>query len=157
MRPNTSYASPQRAPVYGRNEILIPRPPEEVFAALTDASRWHEFYGNGGEVKIRSGASPSGGLGPGTVFDWKPFAAAHRSEVTLFEQDRAIGWTAKGFGTEVYHRWFLERVPGGTRVITEEVQNGFGAQLVSPLMRKAMPAAHQLWLEGLEAHVMEGR
>jgi uncharacterized protein YndB with AHSA1/START domain len=149
-RPWPAGFDPKKAPVYGRNEVVIKAPPDQVFRTLTEAGRWHEFYGNGGEVKLRSGESSPGVLGPGARFDWKPFGAAHRSEVTLFEQDRAIGWTAHGFGTEVYHRWFLEPVPGGTRVVTEEVQKGFGAKLAAPIMKKAMPAAHQAWLEGMK-------
>ncbi|MEZ6185827.1 MAG: SRPBCC family protein [Planctomycetota bacterium] len=151
-RPWPAGFDPARG-IFGHNEVVIPRPPAEVFRALTDPSGWGQFYGTGGTITVVENPGPGGTLGLGSVFRWRPFASKHVSEVTRFEQDRALGWTAKGKGSWVYHRWFLEPVPEGTRVITEEIQTGWAVALAKPLMKKALPAAHQAWLEGLKAHL----
>jgi hypothetical protein len=85
----------------------------------------------------------------GTKFRWETFSVVQHSEVTLYEPDRALGWTARSPGTRAYHRWFLLPEGHGTRVITEECQRGFVAWLDHHWMNPSLHATHQLWLEEL--------
>ncbi len=148
---------PKKSPVFAHNEVFIPAPPAQVFAALTDTSRWPSYLGDAGKIQLKSGAAPGGRLQLGTKYEWS-FGEKLKNEVTLFEQDKAIGWTADGTGSLAFHRWILEPVPGGTRLITEEVTNGLGQELLGKGINPMLRAGHQLWLESLKkAVIAEGR
>jgi hypothetical protein len=140
---------PARSPVFARNEILVAAPPPRVFAELL-AARWPEYYPNAADVRLHGGAAT---LGPGARFDWITFGTRQESEVTLFEQDRALGWTAGGAGARAYHRWILEPAPDGTRLLTEECQVGITPRLIRALMNPGLHAAHELWLVRLRERI----
>lgn len=141
---------PKTDPVFCYNELLLPHiTPREVFDVLVTAQNWPLFYPNSDAVEVPGGAK----LQAGIAFRWKTFATKQQSVVELYEQDYALGWTAESFGVHAFHRWILEPQGNGTRVITEECQNGFGARLVASLMNPSLHASHQLWLEQLKTVV----
>lgn len=144
---------PRTAAVFAHNEIVIEAPPAAVFRELT-AARWPEYYPNSADVRLAAGAAA---LEAGARFEWITFGARMKSEVTLFEADRALGWTAGGLGARAFHRWILEREARGTRVVTEECQAGITPRLIARLMNPGLHAAHQLWLERLKARVEAAR
>lgn len=167
---------PQEDAVFTHNEIFIADvPPNRVFEILVRAPDWPKFYENSADVELEAAGTPTSGirdsgfgirqgelcssatrnpkrdeLSLGSKFSWKTFGTPQRSEVTLYEQDRALGWTAESFGTRAYHRWLLLPEGHGTRVITEECQHGFVAWLDQHWMNPSLHAAHQLWLESLK-------
>lgn len=142
---------PQKDSVFSYNEIMIPQfPPPIVFEVLVSAKKWPEFYPNANEIRILSN---SGKLEADTEFRWKTFATEQKSKVELFEQNVALGWSAESPGTHAFHRWILEPFNSGTRLITEECQNGITAWLDRFLMNPSLHAAHQLWLERLKSYV----
>jgi uncharacterized protein YndB with AHSA1/START domain len=147
---------PKTNPVFAYNEITISAPRGEVFTALTDATSWPAYYPNCSRVKLLPGAdgrTPTA-LEAGTRFSWATFGTSLTSEVSLYEKDDAIGWSAKSLGLTAFHRWILEPAPGGgTRLITEECQYGLTAKLSAPLLNPTMHGGHQLWLERLKARL----
>ena len=82
------------------------------------------------------------------------FGTNQKSKVTLFSPNSAIGWTAEGAGVKAFHRWLLYPVAGGTRVVTEECDNGFSLDMpvvgLKKLLNPGLHAAHQIWLEKLK-------
>lgn len=147
---------PKKSPVFAHNEVFIPLPPSAVFAGLVDAARWPEHLGNAGKIDIRSGGGPAGALQLGTRYRWS-FGEKLKNEVTLFEPNRAIGWTADGTGSKGFHRWILVPVPGGTRLITEETQHGLVPKLAGKLTNPMLHGAHQWWLESLKKQLLTDR
>jgi uncharacterized protein YndB with AHSA1/START domain len=145
---------PQKSGVFAHNEIIIPAPPSEVFKGLVEAKRWPEYLGNAGKIEGLTGAGPGGTLTLGSRYAWN-FGERLKNEVTLFEQDRMIGWVAHGTGSTGFHRWILEPIPGGTRLITEEVQTGIVPRLAGRKINPMLHAGHQLWLESLKRHVQQ--
>ena len=149
-KPWPARFNPNTDAVFSYNEIFLPGvTPHEVFAVLVTATNWPHFYPNSDAVQLPAGEK----LQAGTVFRWKTFATAQQSTVELFEPDHALGWTAESFGVHAFHRWILEPQGHGTRVITEECQNGFVAWLVQRLMNPSLHATHQLWLKQLQSVV----
>ncbi len=149
-KPWPARFNPNTDAVFSYNEIFLPGvTPSEVFTVLVTAANWPNFYPNSDAVQLPRGEK----LQAGTAFRWKTFATSQQSTVELFEQDHALGWTAESFGVHAFHRWILEAQEHGTRVITEECQNGFGAWLVQRMMNPSLHATHQLWLEQLKSVV----
>jgi len=147
---------PSKSPVFAHNEVFIPLPPSAVFAGLVDAARWPKHLGNAGKIDVRSGAGPSGSLQLGTKYHWS-FGEKLKNEVTLFQKDRAIGWVADGTGSMGFHRWILEAVPGGTRLITEETQHGLVPRLSNKAVNPMLHGVHQWWLQSLKEQLLADR
>jgi hypothetical protein len=141
---------PQEAPVYQRNELVIAAPPARVFAWLTRADLWSTYYGNAKAVQPQE--TP---LRQDTRFHWWTFGVPLDTQVQTFEQDRGLGWLATMPGLTAYHKWILEPVPEGTRVVTEETDGGWIAWLGQGMIRDGLKREHQHWLEGL-AKMAEG-
>jgi hypothetical protein len=95
------------------------------------------------------GAGPPSELDVDAEFSWTTFGIRVRSRVTEFVPDERIGWTARGLGVRVFHRWFFRPDGQGTLVVTEECERGPLPWLTRSFMNKALHAGHQLWLESL--------
>ncbi len=142
--------SPQNSNVFSHNEIFIKGPPQAIFAKLQKANKWSTWYPNAGAVKIVEGEN----LAQGVNFTWRTFETLQKSKVTLFELDKAIGWTADSFGVQAFHRWLLYPEGDGTRVVTEECDNGLLLDIgVSVLLNPGLHASHQIWLENLKNEI----
>jgi uncharacterized protein YndB with AHSA1/START domain len=146
-RPWPAGLEPTKSSVFAHNETFIPAPPDQVFNALTDATKWPSYYPNATNVKLPEGKTK---LEPGMQFQWTTFGAKQNTTVKEFEQNKVLAWQAESPGTTAYHRWILEPVPGGTKVITEETEKGPTAMLDQLVMNPGLHAAHQLWLEQLK-------
>jgi ribosome-associated toxin RatA of RatAB toxin-antitoxin module len=149
---------PVKNPVFSRNVLEIPAPPTEVFSALCAATEWPAFYPNAADVVIEEGREQR--LRAGAHFTWRTFSTRQASEVVLFDADRALGWTADSPGTRAFHRWILEPVAEGTRLVTrlvtEECQFGPATWLDAHWMSRSLSATHQIWLERLRARLAGG-
>ena len=143
---------PKKNAVFARNDIEIGAPLSAVFERIARAADWPSHYPNSADVRIEGGGTD---LRLGTKFEWTTFGTRQKSEVTLYDPPRAIGWTARGGGVRAFHRWILEPAAGGaaTRVCTEECQTGITPKLTKKLLNPTMHAGHQLWLDRLKALV----
>ena len=74
-----------------------------------------------------------------------------KSKVLIYNPPFDLGWDAKEFAAKGFHGWKLIPQQGGTLVVTQEVQTGFGARLLKPFIVKGLTHWHQKWLEGIEA------
>lgn len=141
-----AQARPELAPVYAYNELLLKAPPERVWAWLVQATRWPEWYGNARDVRIADGGRE---LVPGVAFDWITFGVRVHTRIEEFEPNRRLAWSGKGLGSTAYHAWVIEPHGSGSRVITEEVQQGVVASAGRWFLRRGLLKWHQRWLEGL--------
>ena len=146
---------PATNPVFARNTLDIAASPAAVFAALVDARRWPVFYPNSADVVIEDGRETV--LRAGSSFVWRTFATPQKSKVLLYEPNTYLGWLARSLGTSAFHRWVLEPIVGGTRVITEECQVGIIAHLDRYWMNRCLSVTHQIWLERLRDHLGDAR
>jgi hypothetical protein len=142
-------------------DVEIHRPPSGRFTpGAVREPRVLQPVGGGGEVTTvepepvtpptripGEGAPPE--LGLDVEFSWTTFGIRVRSKVTEFVPDERIGWTARGLGVRVFHRWFFRPDGGGTLVVTEECERGPLPWLTRRFMNRALHAGHQLWLESL--------
>ena len=147
------HYDPEHAPVHVRNELAIAAPPESVWAWLVRAEAWPRWYPNSADVRIEGGG---GELALGTRFRWRTFGVAIRSQVKELVAPERLAWDARGLGIDAYHAWWIERVPGGCRVVTEETQHGFAARLGALLLPRRMSRGHDLWLARLAAQATSG-
>jgi hypothetical protein len=148
--------SPRSARVFAHNEIFIEGvSPLEVHDLMIRPNGYRDFYPNAGE------ASTDRLTHVGQTYTWSTFGVRQESTVTELTREPTesrISWLANSLGTEALHRWIFRAEGNGTRVITEECQIGWVAALPSPFsaMATALPALHELWLNGLR-HVLVSR
>lgn len=128
------------------NSIFINAPKEKVWAILIDAKNWPRWYPNSKNVLIQN----SDKLKQGSEFVWQTFGLTVRSKVIEYQEFESIGWNAKELGGQGYHGWRLIEQGGGTLVVTEEVQRGWGVSLLAPLIKHGLQKQHQIWLERLK-------
>lgn len=138
--------NPGKYRVHSYNSIFINTPKEKVWCVLTDALSWPDWYPNSKYVKLQSDDF----LESGTKFEWKTFGLKVYSEVIEYREFESLGWTARELGGEGYHGWRIIEQSGGTLVITEEVQRGWGVSLLAPLIKHGLQNQHQIWLEKLK-------
>jgi uncharacterized protein YndB with AHSA1/START domain len=136
---------PKKAPVYSHSEVFIAAPPEKVFKLLTDAKGWSSYFREVSDVRPEK----KGPLVQGSKFSWHVLGTTQKSQVTLYEPNKALGWTAKGLGDTAYHRWYLKPERGGTRLISEEIQQGPGPKVLAHLLNPALTATHRAWMDAI--------
>src|SRR5919199_1462774 len=109
---------PDQAPVYARNEMLIPAEQTVVWQWICRAELWPTWYPNCRWLEFERGSGPD--LHLDTQFRWWTFGAVVYSTVRVFNPRRSIEWDGFTlFGTQVYHGWFLATAGQCTRVVTE--------------------------------------
>jgi len=146
---------PSASPVHVSNTILIPAAPEAIWAWLVRAALWPDWYANSHDLEI-IGPNPRADLAAGTRFRWRTFGVRIESEVIEFVPLQRIAWNARGFGVDAYHAWVITPTEGGSLVLTEECQHGWGARLIHFLMPKRMWHGHELWLNSLRTQSVRG-
>jgi uncharacterized protein YndB with AHSA1/START domain len=145
---------PDRTPVHVRNELVVPAPPERIWAWLVRAPLWPTWYPNAHDVRILSANEPT--LRKGSEFVWRTFGVRIRSTVLEYQPPARIAWNAFGLGVDAYHAWLIEPVVTGTRILTEETQYGWGARMNAALFPGRMHKLHQVWLEELGRKAQAG-
>lgn len=131
-------------------EIDIPAPPEAVWAVLTDArgyAEWNPVFSNV-EGEFGEGATVKT-----TVKEPGKTEIVITSQIVTFIADGELKQFGgiRGFIT-FDHRWLLEPIDGGTKVIQHEVDRGFWiwfwhSDWVEPAYRKASEALRERVLE----------
>ena len=96
-----------------RREILLPAPPDDVWAALTEAERLEEWFANDVELDPRPG-------GEGT-FRWDDGEERH-AVVEVAEEGRRLSfdWSDDEAGVTTTVDFTLEEVAEGTRLTVIE-------------------------------------
>ena len=150
-----AHYAPAHAPVHVRNEIQIAAAPAIVWAWLTQAPRWPQWYLNSRNLKILRGNAAQ--LESGSRFVWTTFGVRITSEVQECVTEARLAWDAKSLGVDAYHAWLLTpTTDGGCHVLTEETQHGFVARSGAWLFPTRMHRFHQIWLEALRDRAMGG-
>jgi len=129
------------------NEIFIDTGPDVVWSCLVRAAAWPEWYPNSADVRIDGGGLD---LSARVTFTWRTFGITVHCRVRQFEPPFRIAWEGQAFALDIYHVWLIEPKCGGTRVLTEEHQNGLAARMQDIFMPRRMFREHALWLERLK-------
>jgi uncharacterized protein YndB with AHSA1/START domain len=140
-------ARPEVSPVYSRREVEVAAPVATVFAWLTHAERWPEWYSQCGSVKILGGPAPV--LGTGSHFRWSVLGVAVETTVEECDPPHRLAWRGTGLGATAYHSWDIEPTPTGCRVITEETQRGAVPSLLRVVLRPLLSFTQERWLADL--------
>jgi hypothetical protein len=135
---------PEATTVHARTELEMPVSPETVWPWLIRAKLWPAWYPDFADVVIEGGGPD---LRAGSRFRWKTFGVTLDSRVEEFVEFERIAWSARATGIDAYHAWLIQRKPSGSRVLTEETQNGVLARLNDALRPKFMGRMQRLWLE----------
>ncbi len=141
--------TPQHAPVYALNEIVIPAEPARIWPWLVQAKRWPEWYSNCAWLRMDADE-----LAPGVEFTWRTFGVVVQSKVLVFEPNVAIEWDAKGpAGLRAYHGWRIDYDGHESHVVTEEAQTGILPSVGRAFLNGNLKRGHQIWVESLKRQV----
>jgi Polyketide cyclase / dehydrase and lipid transport len=144
---------PDQSSVFCHNEIRVPTPPQRVWDWLVCAGMWSRWYRNAGDVVLPGDQLR---LTPNMVFRWTTLGARITSKVVEYDAPHRIGWIWWRRGARGYHGWLLEPDKDGTRVITEETQQGLLPWLLRPVLQRALSIAHDYWLRQLARKATQG-
>ncbi len=154
-RPWGGGFDPRTDPIAAHNEIVIDGvTPREVLALLR-TGRSDRVYENSGPAVDCYTREPVT-LALGRSYCWTTFGTEQRMRVVELEErddEAVLAWQGGSLGVEVYHRWMFRATPGGTKVVTEELERGFlpNLPLYRDPMNPSLRAGHELWLRGLRA------
>ena len=137
---------PDQSPVFSHNEIAAAATPQRLWEWLVCAGLWSRWYHNAADVELPGGRMR---LEADMVFRWRTFGARITSEVVEYDPPNRIGWMWWRRGARGYHGWLLRAEEIGTRVVTEETQQGVLPFLLKPALQPALSAAHWYWLHQL--------
>ena len=140
-------ARPEVSPVYSRRAIEVAAPVATVFAWLTHAERWPEWYSQCGSVKILDGPAPV--LGFRSRFRWSVLGVAVETTVEEHDPPHRLAWSGTGLGAAAYHSWDFEPTATGCRVVTEETQRGPLPSLLRVVLRPLLSFTQERWLADL--------
>lgn len=137
---------PEQSHVFTHNEIAVAACPQRVWGWLVNAGLWPRWYHNAWHVTLPGDRMS---LEPDMVFQWTTLGARITCKVVEYDPPRRIGWMWWRLGARGYHGWLLKSDSNGTRVITEETQQGFFPWLLKPMLQGALSFAHWYWLRQL--------
>jgi hypothetical protein len=110
---------------------LIRTSRSQIFEILADVPRWQEWQP---EVKLISKEH----LSVYDSFKWSDGGMPIQSRVTNFISPELIVWESRSLWFKATTRWTLEMHEDGTLVYFEQTLEGFGAQMIKPMMVKSM-------------------
>ncbi|WP_341964141.1 SRPBCC family protein [Pseudomonas sp. RC10] len=146
---------PRNAPLCARNEKVIPAPVSKVWAWLTYARRWPQWYANAQDVEFVIWPGPA--LKAGSVFKWSTFGFRLTSTVHDFEFEKRLGWVARAEGVMAYHTWYLHPLSETqTLVITDETQISTLGIWATDRFTQGLIEQHEIWLEALSQKAQSG-
>lgn len=146
---------PETAPLCARNAKVISAPVATVWAWLTYADSWPQWYPNAQDVEFRIWPGPT--LQPGSVFNWTTFGFRLTSTVHDFEIERRLGWVAQADGVLAYHTWYLHRLSDSeTLVITDETQISTLGIWATDRFTQGLVEQHDIWLDALNTKAQSG-
>lgn len=146
---------PETAPLYARNQKVIPASLSTVWAWLTYAESWPGWYPNAQNVEFTLWPGPT--LEAGSVFNWSTFGFRLTSTVHDFETERRLGWAARADGVLAYHTWYLHPLSENeTLVITDETQISTLGIWATDQFTQGLIEQHDIWLEALSMKAQTG-
>ena len=147
--------APEVARVFAQNIVDIAGSPEAVWSQLIDCVAWPQWYKHCSDVSVLRGGPC---LGADSQFRFKTLGFYFEPEVVTFVPNQTLVWSARGpAGTSGSHAWYIETIPGGCRVITEESQTGLLLIFLGARTRNQLLVSHEEWLRALKERVEEDR
>lgn len=121
-----------KAKAYGKYEIVINAPAENVYKALADIKNWPNWQGNVKSVSI------DGEVVEGMEFTWKAKGVNIKSTLHTAQPYSAFGWTGRTWWITAIHNWTFTEHNGQTTVSAEESLTGFLAGWGNKTMQSDM-------------------
>ena len=140
---------PDRATFFVHNEIEIDAPPELVWGVLIDAGAWADWYAGASNVRLPDDAG--GRLAANTSFHWRTMGYDFTSVVHEFTPPYRLAWESRRRDIRGYHAWLIIPTERGCRVVTDESQFGFLANMQKLFVPNKLRRLHDDWLAGLRA------
>jgi uncharacterized protein YndB with AHSA1/START domain len=108
-------------------QLVIPAPPDKVWATLTDIDRWPAWQ------PAIANASLAGPVAVGMPFTWSSSGTTIHATLRLVDPGRALCWSGRAWHIVAIHCWAMRALPGGQTAIevTESMDGAFVARLVS--------------------------
>lgn len=139
---------PEEAVFFVHNEIEINASPETVWEILIDAEKWQEWYVGAENVQIINNSN--GVLNEESVFRWKTMGLNFSSEIKEFVPNERLSWESRKRSIKGYHAWLIIPTESGSRVITDESQNGWLSFLEKIFQPNKLHGLHDIWLQELK-------
>ncbi|MEM1165409.1 MAG: SRPBCC domain-containing protein [Planctomycetota bacterium] len=140
---------PADATFYIRNEIDIAAPPQVIWDVIVEAETWPEWYEGAFDVEVLT--SDDGTLGRGGKFSWRTMGLDFISVIHEWEPPHRLGWESRRGDIKGYHAWLVVETENGSRVITDESQFGFLANMQQLFLPNKLRELHDVWLIAIKA------
>lgn len=138
--------APAQCPIYVRNELLIPAPPQQVWQWLCRADLWPVWFPRISRVHFVSGGPT---LDQGSVVGWRMLGANLRVTIKRCDPSHVLAWEGGDSAARLYREWLLLEQAGQTRLLTDETERGLFPSLFRLSLRGSLHKAQQEWLASL--------
>ena len=147
--------SPDVAPVFSHNELLLHTTCHNAYTHMADATTWPDWFPLVKDVAFETPAP----MREGTLLRLKIFNSPIHTRIVEFVPDQRISWVPYGSDeTETshghFHTWhFVPQGPADKQaclVITEETGTAAYDRKDPAAASHYMHKAHELWLDGLK-------
>lgn len=113
---------PSKSKFYISNEIEVKASPKTVWNILIDAPSWSSYYKGATEVQLLDQQQTR--LEANSQFAWKTMGLRFTSVIKEYEPYKRLSWESKRRDIQGYHAWLIIPTEEGSKIITEESQNG---------------------------------
>jgi hypothetical protein len=139
---------PSKSKFYVHNEIEINAKPEIVWGFLIDVLKWQSWYKGAKNISFINSSDTV--LNSSSVFKWETMGLKFQSTIKKFETNRLLAWESKKKSIEGYHVWLIVPTVKGSKVTTDESQNGWLTFFEKTFQGKKLKRLHDVWLAELK-------
>jgi len=139
---------PEDATFYVHNEIDINAAPEVVWNVIVQAEAWPDWYEGASNVNIITPDSEQ--LNAHAQFEWKTMGLNFTSVIKEWEPPYRLAWESRKSTIVGYHAWLIVPTENGSRLITDEAQFGFLANMQKIFMPNKLRRLHDIWLSEIK-------
>ncbi len=137
------------APILIRCARDLDRPPAVVWKVLTAIEDWPRW------VPSIDAARMEGALLPGARFRWRVNGMPIHSILRDVERPSRLCWTGSSFGMHVVHRWEIEALGAGSRVLSLESVSGWWVRPLQSRLAPMMRRSVEEWMDALVRRVRQ--
>jgi hypothetical protein len=141
---------PWKSNFFVHNEIEIATPPEAVWNILIDTMAWESrFLGAKNVSFVNPGEAV---LQADSQFNWETIKLkVPKTTIKEFETYTLLAWESRTKTIQGYHVRLISPTETGSKVITEEAQNGWLTFFEKTFQGKKLHQLHDLWLAELNS------
>ena len=136
-----------QAPIVIRREIDIFAPPNLVWDWISRVDLWPDWHP---EV---SSSRWLGNPGLNGRFKWRKSLLGVPSIVTRWREALEFAWSGTAWGITSHQVFLLDGDYKSTRIICEQSVEGFGARVLTPVVRHLAERWSEMWLGALKTRI----